>query len=149
MQPIYLSRNGRTQSMAAWCRELGLSRQAISHRFKAGWTIHEALESDPVKLAEIRHRKAIATARRAEETRRANGTHRNGSTGTVNGDCLSLWEQDIEATPQPEGRTLPGMAGSMERIEELHRRAQNREELFSPADAPDLPYLMFLEAFAE
>lgn len=36
---------GKIQCLAAWEEELGLSRGAISHRLKAGWSIEKALQS--------------------------------------------------------------------------------------------------------
>lgn len=42
-----LTYHGRTQSMRAWERETGISRQAIKYRLDAGWPVERAL-STPV-----------------------------------------------------------------------------------------------------
>lgn len=37
--------NGRSLTFSQWCRELNISRSAMNHRFKAGWSVDEAFST--------------------------------------------------------------------------------------------------------
>ena len=37
--------NGRTQSVSAWARELGLNKKTLSYRLDNNWPLHEAMKS--------------------------------------------------------------------------------------------------------
>lgn len=45
---VFLSYRGRTQHIAAWCRELNLKQSAVSWRIRNGWTAERAIET-PVR----------------------------------------------------------------------------------------------------
>lgn len=38
---------GRTQTLAAWCREMGLIRRTVEERLRRGWELFRALETKP------------------------------------------------------------------------------------------------------
>lgn len=38
-----LTARGRTQRLSEWCREIGVSREAVAQRLTAGWPVDEAL----------------------------------------------------------------------------------------------------------
>ena len=38
-----LTANGKTQNVATWAKELGMSRQVLRHRLEAGWTPEQAV----------------------------------------------------------------------------------------------------------
>lgn len=44
----YITYKGKTQSMADWCRELGLDYSTIKYRFRRKWTTEQAFET-PLK----------------------------------------------------------------------------------------------------
>jgi hypothetical protein len=44
----YLTYNGKTQSIAQWAREIGLSQSCLRHRIYRGWDVEKAL-STPMK----------------------------------------------------------------------------------------------------
>ena len=44
----YLTYKGKTQSMAEWCRELGLNYILICNRIQSGWSVEKAFEK-PVR----------------------------------------------------------------------------------------------------
>jgi hypothetical protein len=46
--PLLMTYQGRTQSMSAWCKELGLSPSTVCCRLKRGCTTAEALAPPPV-----------------------------------------------------------------------------------------------------
>lgn len=39
----FVTYDGRTQTIAQWAAEIGISRQALRHRLEAGWSVKEAL----------------------------------------------------------------------------------------------------------
>lgn len=41
---LYITYNGKTQSMADWCRELNLSYSTVRYRMSNGWTAERAFE---------------------------------------------------------------------------------------------------------
>ena len=45
--------NGKTQSISAWEREMGLSKGAVRSREKAGWSIEEAILTPSIKGQKI------------------------------------------------------------------------------------------------
>jgi hypothetical protein len=49
--------NGKTQSQAAWAREMGLSKGCISRRLTAGWTIEESILTPSVPGQKLHKRK--------------------------------------------------------------------------------------------
>ncbi len=50
---IFITFQGRTQCVAAWAEEIGMSRQALRKRLSNGWEIEKAL-SHPIKIKELR-----------------------------------------------------------------------------------------------
>ena len=44
----YLTYKGKTQSMAEWCRELGLNYELIRNRIRSNWSVEKAFET-PVR----------------------------------------------------------------------------------------------------
>jgi excisionase family DNA binding protein len=40
---LQLTHDGRTQSLAAWAQETGLTRRTIRNRLKAGWSVGDVL----------------------------------------------------------------------------------------------------------
>jgi hypothetical protein len=69
-----LTYNGQTKSRRAWAREMGISRQVLLYRLKAGWSVEAALTTPPLTRAETclgrRHseeaRAKMATAKRGK-----------------------------------------------------------------------------------
>lgn len=43
MKAVMIKFQGRKLNIADWARELGMSRQTLHHRLKAGWTLRNAL----------------------------------------------------------------------------------------------------------
>jgi len=42
--------NGRTMNMTSWAADLGISRQALTNRFKSGMTLQEALSKNGMQI---------------------------------------------------------------------------------------------------
>lgn len=40
-----ITMDGRTQSLSAWCRELGLNRETIKYRLDNGWTVYDSFNT--------------------------------------------------------------------------------------------------------
>lgn len=136
--PKLITHNGITDSHTGWARRVGVTKQCLNNRFRSGWTVAEALTTDPVELERIRYQKRCKKAREIEERRRERGTHRNGYTGPVQQTHRFAWEAEREPLPQPPEKQLPGIPLSIERIIELRRRAEAGEELFGEADRPQV-----------
>jgi hypothetical protein len=45
-----VSYKGRTQTISLWARELGVQRQSIYYRLRAGWTIEDVMERPSKKV---------------------------------------------------------------------------------------------------
>lgn len=133
-RPMLISHNGIEDSVSGHAERAGISRKTAFHRLRAGWTIQDTFETDPERIAAILRRIRCENARKIEDARRRRGTHRNGATGPVQPTHRFAWEAEREPIPQPPGVRLPGMPTSLDRIEELTRRAEAGEELFGEAD---------------
>jgi hypothetical protein len=59
-----LTFNGKTQTLAAWARELGISNTTIRQRIRCGWSIAEALSTPPQKGKRHAKPATVATAKR-------------------------------------------------------------------------------------
>jgi hypothetical protein len=44
---VFLTLNGKTQTMEDWSRETGIGQTTLSYRRKAGWSAHEMLTTKP------------------------------------------------------------------------------------------------------
>jgi hypothetical protein len=52
---VVLACFGQTLTLAGWAERTGISRELITHRLKAGWSIEEALTAQPSKSLNSRH----------------------------------------------------------------------------------------------
>lgn len=82
---LRITYNGKTQCLAEWSREVGISRDTISGRLNNGWSEEEALTT-PIGVARENGRSRKDTARN-----RKNNTYisYNGKT-----QCLSAWQEE-------------------------------------------------------